>query len=206
MLEALIEAIVILFQITLPVAWILFLFSYFRATTPHKKGDQARGHIRFFFYFFVPLLFMSICILLMLYEGLMKDNEILGFLVFVSMPTAGIAFLLFFVRVIILKKRGIDQPQDHVKMFFQFFISILFIVCIFCLLLEDKISLGDGIPLFGSIIIYAADKFLIGFKSRPHETPISKADELKKWKELLDEGTISRHDFDKQKNKILNSR
>jgi preprotein translocase subunit SecY len=125
-------------------------------------------------------------------------------MVFLSVPLALLSVVLASMRATILKRKGIDYSEDHMKTFFQFFISLLFTASVLFLYLLDEISLGDGIPLFVSIFIYAADKFLIGFRNRSYMSPASKADELRKWKEHLNEGTISRPDFEKQKNKILN--
>jgi hypothetical protein len=79
----------------------------------------------------------------------------------------------------------------------------MFICSVLVLYLRDDISLGDGIPLFVSILVYAGDKFLVGFRGKPFPNALSKADELNKWKTHLNNGTISQAEFEVQKRKVL---
>jgi len=118
-------------------------------------------------------------------------------------PMAGMALMIVLLRVEVLKKKGIKSAQDNTKMFLQLFFSLMFICSVLVLYLRDDISLGDGIPLFVSIIVYAGDKFLVGFRNQPLTNELSKADELNKWKIHLDNGTISQAEFEMQKRKVL---
>jgi hypothetical protein len=61
-------------------------------------------------------------------------------------------------------------------------------------------------PVIGLIIILLSKEKKPEVKTfyRPTPQPISQADELTKFKKLLDEGTITQEEFDTQKRKILN--